>query len=90
MQQFPFIDLFNQLYMFRAMFSPILRSSLTIFTALAQCTDLLPTGDTIEMELSSKSIVSPFGSKSVHCTRAVYTVKLPLKMGENIARNMYI
>jgi hypothetical protein len=32
--------------MFRAMFSPILSSSLIVYTALVQCTDLLPTGDT--------------------------------------------
>jgi hypothetical protein len=51
MQQFPSIDIFNQLYMFRAMFSPILRSTLTLYTALVQCTDLLLTGDTVEMEL---------------------------------------
>jgi hypothetical protein len=34
--------------MFRAMFSPILRSNITVYTALVQCTDLLPTGDTVE------------------------------------------
>jgi hypothetical protein len=33
------------------MFSPILRNNLTVFTALVQCTDLLPTVDTVEMEL---------------------------------------
>jgi hypothetical protein len=48
MQQFPFID---QLYMFRATVSPFLSSNLTVCTALVQCTDLLPTGDTAEMEL---------------------------------------
>jgi hypothetical protein len=32
--------------MFRAMFSPIFRSNLTVYTALVQCTDLLPTGVT--------------------------------------------
>jgi hypothetical protein len=37
--------------MFWAMFSPTLRSNLTVYTALAQCTDLLPTGDVAEMEL---------------------------------------
>jgi hypothetical protein len=37
--------------MFRAMFSSIFRSNLTVYTALVQCTDLLPTGDTVEMEL---------------------------------------
>jgi NADH:ubiquinone oxidoreductase subunit H len=40
------------------------------------------------MELSSISTVSSVGSRSLHCTKAVYTVKLFLKMGENIARNM--
>jgi hypothetical protein len=39
--------------MFRAMFLPIFRSSLTAYTALVQCTDLLLTRDTVEMELSS-------------------------------------
>jgi hypothetical protein len=39
--------------MFRAMFSPIVRSNLTVYTALVQCTDLLLTGDTVEMELLS-------------------------------------
>jgi hypothetical protein len=38
--------------MFRAMFSPIFRSNLTVYTALVQCTDLLPTGDTVEMKRS--------------------------------------
>jgi hypothetical protein len=51
MRQFPSIDIFNQLYMFRAMFSPNFRSNLTVYTALVQCTDLLPTGDTVEIEL---------------------------------------
>jgi hypothetical protein len=37
--------------MFRAMFSPILGCNLTVYTALVQCTDLLPTGDTAEMEM---------------------------------------
>jgi hypothetical protein len=37
--------------MFRAMFSPILRSNVTVYTALVQCTDLLATGDTAELEL---------------------------------------
>jgi hypothetical protein len=32
--------------MFRPMFSPILRSNLTVYTALVQRTDLLPTGVT--------------------------------------------
>jgi hypothetical protein len=45
-------------------------------------------GETVEMELSSISTVSPVGSRLVHCTKAVYTVKLLLLMGENIARNM--
>jgi hypothetical protein len=39
----------NQLYMFRAMFSPIFRGNLTVYTALVQCADLLPTGDTVEI-----------------------------------------
>jgi hypothetical protein len=33
------------------MFSPIFRNNLTVYTALVQCTDLLLTGDTVEMEL---------------------------------------
>jgi hypothetical protein len=33
--------------------------------------------------------VTTVGRRSVHCTKAVYTVKLLLKMGENGARNMY-
>jgi hypothetical protein len=37
--------------MFRAMFSPILRSDLTVYTSLVHRTDLLLTGDTVEMEL---------------------------------------
>jgi hypothetical protein len=68
--------------MFRAMFSPIFRSNFTVYTASVQCTDLLLTGDTVEKELSSISTGAP-----VHYAKAVYTVKLLLKMGENIARN---
>jgi hypothetical protein len=37
--------------MFRATFSPILKTNLTVYTALVQRTDLLLTGDTVEMEL---------------------------------------
>jgi hypothetical protein len=37
--------------MFRAMFSSILGSNLTVYRALVKCTDLLPTGDMVEMEL---------------------------------------
>jgi hypothetical protein len=59
--------------MFRAMFSPIFRNNLTVYTALVQCTEPLPIGDPV---------------LTVHCAKAVYTVKLFLKMGENIARNM--
>jgi hypothetical protein len=33
--------------MFRAMFSLIFRGNLTVYTASVQCTDLLPTGDTL-------------------------------------------
>jgi hypothetical protein len=51
--------------MFRAMFSPILSSNLTVYTALVHCTDLLPNRDTCY--------------RSVHCTKAVYTVKLLLR-----------
>jgi hypothetical protein len=39
--------------MFRAMFSPLFRSNLTVYTALVHCTDLLLTGDTVEMEIQS-------------------------------------
>jgi hypothetical protein len=38
---------------------------------------------------TSISNVSPVGSRSVHCTKAVYRVKLLLRMGENIAWNMW-
>jgi hypothetical protein len=37
---------------------------------------------------SSISAVLPVGSRSVHCTKSVYTAKLLLKMGEKIVRNM--
>jgi hypothetical protein len=60
--------------MFRAMFSPTFRSNLTVYTDMVQCTDLLPTGDTAEMEM--------------HCRKSVCTVQLLLNMGEKIARNM--
>jgi hypothetical protein len=33
------------------MFSPIFRNNLTVYTALVQRTDLLPTGGTVEKEL---------------------------------------
>jgi hypothetical protein len=44
--------------MFRAMFSSILRSKLTVYTALVQCTDLLLTGDTVEMKRTGEQQVS--------------------------------
>jgi hypothetical protein len=52
MQKFPFTDLFKSaLRVSGDVFSPILSSNLTVCTALVQCTDLLPTGDTVEMDL---------------------------------------
>jgi hypothetical protein len=41
--------------MFRAMFSPILRSNLTVYTALVQCTDLLLTGDTGRQQVDAQN-----------------------------------
>jgi hypothetical protein len=53
MQKFPFIGLFNQLYMFRATNSPILRSTFDcIYSFWYNAPTLLPTGDTVEMELT--------------------------------------
>jgi hypothetical protein len=46
MQQFLFIGLFNQLYMFRVIISPILRSTSTVYTAFGTMYRLQPTSDT--------------------------------------------
>jgi hypothetical protein len=48
MQQIPFIDLFNQPYMFRATNSPILRSTFNcIYSFWYNATKLLPTGSSV-------------------------------------------
>jgi hypothetical protein len=45
MQQFPIIDPFKSALQVSDDFSAILSSNLTVYTALVQCTDLLPTGE---------------------------------------------
>jgi hypothetical protein len=61
--------------MFRATFSPIFRSNLTVYTALVQRTDLLPTGDTVEMETCRADLKRSINGNC--CTLLVtYTVVL--------------
>jgi hypothetical protein len=84
MQQFPFIDLFKSaLHVSGDVFAHPQEQFNCIYIALVQCTDLMPTGATVEMQVPSQPC-----HRSVHCTKAVYTVKLLLKMGENAARNI--
>jgi hypothetical protein len=47
--------------MFRGMFAPILRSNLNVYTALVRRTNVLLTGDMVEMELE----LSPFYSNTL-------------------------
>jgi len=73
-----FIINFNQLNMFRAIISPILRSNETVFTACG----------TMHRRCCLLITWSPEGSIIGALSQAVNTVSLLLRMGEIIAQNM--
>jgi hypothetical protein len=77
MQQIPFIHLLNRPYMFRATNSPILRDTFDCILCMQlfyNATTLLPTGDTVEMELLLNRVT---GRQQCWCTvsKTVYTVE---------------
>jgi len=70
--------------MFRATVSPVFRSTLTIyiqlFGTMCRLCCLLPTGDT-DWKVADSRVGTLF-------QKALYTVKVLLKMGETVAPNM--
>ena len=80
--------------MFRATNSPILGSTFWLYIQLWYSSPkLLPTGPTVEMELTTSVPSQPWhlsAAVSVHFTKScIYSQKLLLRMGEFFARNMW-
>ena len=89
MQQFPFIDLFIDLFVSALHFSgdklAHLQEHFSLYIQLwYNAPILLPTGDKVPSQPCHRS-----AAISMHCTKAVYTVKVLLKMSEFVARNTY-
>jgi len=81
MQQQQFINDFNQLNIFRAIISPILRSTNCVYSLSYNVSTMLPAGDVDEVE------------NLIHVTGRQHTISCKhslvlLRMGEIIALNM--
>jgi len=89
-KKYRLLNFLNQLYMFRATNSPILRSNLTVYTAFGTMHRFAVDWWQVWDGTDVPSQTCPRSTAiSVHCTKScIYSQKVLMRMGEFVARNM--